>query len=86
MNQTETKKSSWVANTGRMLGAIGAVLLISVPLTWGLSQEVAFQGLVTWKLLLALICEVIYFLTNKDSILENAGSRSTLMWSMTLIS
>ena len=86
MNQTETPKSSWVANTGRMLGAIGAVLLISVPLTWGLSQEVAFQGLVTWKLLLALICEVIYFLTNKDSILENAGSRSTLMWSMTLIS
>ena len=44
MNQTETKKSSWVANTGRMLGVIGAVLLISVPLTWGLSQEVAFQS------------------------------------------
>lgn len=86
MSQTETKKSSWITNTGRMLGAIGAVLLISVPLTWGLSQEVAFQGLVTWKLILAFVCEAIYFLTNKESLKEKAGARSTLMWSMTLIS
>ena len=41
---TEPKKSTWLVNTGRMLGAVGAVLLISVPLTWGLSQEIAFQG------------------------------------------
>ncbi len=83
---TEPKKSTWLVNTGRMLGAVGAVLLISVPLTWGLSQEIAFQGLVTWKLILALVCEAIYLLTNKDTLKEKAGSRSTLMWSMTLVS
>ena len=83
---TENKKSTWVVNTGRMLGAIGAVLLVSVPLTWGLSQEIAFQGLVTWKLIIALVCEAIYLLTNKDTLREKAGSRSTLMWSMTLVS
>ena len=66
----ENKKSTWVVNTGRMLGAIGAVLLVSVPLTWGLSQEIAFQGLVTWKLIIALVCEAIYLLTNKDTLRE----------------
>ena len=80
---TEKKKSTWVVNLGRMLGAIGAVLLVSVPLTWGLSQEIAFQGLVTWKLIIAFVCEAIYLLTNKDTLREKAGSRSTLMWSMT---
>ena len=83
---TENPKSTWVVNAGRMLGAIGAVLLVSVPLTWGLSQEIAFQGLVTWKLIIALVCEAIYLLTNKDTLREKAGSRSTLMWSMTLVS
>ena len=40
----------------------------------------------TWKLILALVCEAIYLLTNKDTLKEKAGSRSTLMWSMTLVS
>lgn len=86
MSTNQKMKSSRVANVGRMLGAVGAVLLISVPLTWGLSQERAFQDLVTWKLLIAFLCEGIYFLTNKDSLREKAGSRSSLMWAMTLVS
>lgn len=89
MNQNEKSQirtTSWRTNVGRMLGAVGAVLLVSVPLTWGLSQEVAFEGLVAWKLVSAFVCVAIYVATNRASIVESAGSRSTLMWTMTGVS
>ena len=44
MSDNETKQAaatSTLANVGRLLGAVGMVLLASVPLTWLLTAESA---------------------------------------------
>lgn len=69
---------------GRLAGALGAVLLFTVPLTWWLSGE---AGPFVWgKLLLATLLLAFYFSTNLDIVNRVAGARSTGLMVLTVAS
>ncbi len=64
-----------LVNVGRLLGAVGLVLLVSTPLTWLLTEE---MGALVWgKLLLSLALCGFYVATNADIFSRVAGARST---------
>ena len=67
--------SSTLTNTGRLLGAVGVVLLISSPLTWLLTAEFGpwFWG----KFTMGGVLIAVYLLTNADFFGRVAGARSS---------
>ncbi len=61
---------------GQILGSVGVVLLLSIPLTFliaGLSSYLAL------KVLAAVICIVAYFVTNRDHVRQAVGNRSNAL-------
>lgn len=77
---TQTRSSSF----GRFSGAIGAVLLVSLPLTWLLTETL---GVIFWsKLGLGVAGVVVYLVTEKDFWSRQVGGRSTLLYVMSLSS
>ncbi len=78
------RSSSTLTNVGRLVGAIGMVLLVSTPLTWLLTGE---AGALVWgKLLLGVLASGFYVATNADVFTRVAGSRSTGLLAMTAAS
>ena len=77
---SETRSSSF----GRFCGAIGAVLLVSLPLTWLLTETV---GIIFWsKLALGVLGVAAYLVTEKGFWSRQVGGRSTLLYVMSLLS
>ncbi len=76
--KVETKRAagpSPLSTVGRLLGAIGMVLLVSTPFTYLLTAE---WGALVWaKLFLGLVLVGVYLVTNADVFGRVAGARST---------
>lgn len=68
-------KAKGSSNLGRLLGAMGTVMLLSTPLTWYLTGE---WGLLVWiKLMVGGLFVGYYIATNADFLAGVAGSRSS---------
>lgn len=79
-NSTQPSGSS----VGRFCGAIGAVLMVSLPLTWLLTEEL---GLIFWtKLGLGLAGVLLYLVTERSFWSRQIGGRSTSLYVMSLAS
>ena len=79
-NQTDSRGSS----VGRFTGAIGAVFLVSLPLTWLLTDEL---GLIFWtKLGLGFAGVLLYLVTERSFWSRQIGGRSTSLYLMSLLS
>ena len=79
-NQRESRGSS----VGRFTGAIGAVFLVSLPLTWLLTDEL---GLIFWtKLGLGVAGVLLYLVTERSFWSRQIGGRSTSLYLMSLLS
>jgi ABC-type uncharacterized transport system involved in gliding motility auxiliary subunit len=78
------KPISLSSNLGRFAGAVGAVLLVSTPVTWLLTQE--FGPTIWGKILAGVLLVGAYFLTNAGFLSRLAGSRSTGLWVVTAAS
>ena len=79
-NQTQSSGSS----IGRFTGAIGAVFLVSLPLTWLLTSEL---GLIFWtKLGLGVAGVLLYLITERSFWSRQIGGRSTSLYLMSLLS
>jgi len=79
-NQAQPSGSS----VGRFCGAIGTVLMVSLPLTWLLTEEL---GIIFWiKLGLGLGGVVLYLVTERSFWSRQIGGRSTSLYVMSLAS
>src|SRR5438128_1280344 len=67
--------ASPMSTVGRLLGAVGTVLVVSTPLTYILTD--AWGALVWGKLFLGLLLIGAYLATNADVFGRMAGARST---------
>ena len=81
---TADKQTLGAANVGRILGAVGVVLLVSTPLTWLLTGDIG--PLLLGKLLLGTLGVVAYLSTNRDFFARMAGSRSSGLMALSLAS
>ena len=72
------------SSVGRFCGAIGAVLMVSLPLTWLLTDEL---GVIFWtKLGLGLAGVLLYLVTERSFWSRQIGGRSTSLYVMSLAS
>ncbi len=72
------------SSVGRFCGAIGTVLMVSLPLTWLLTEEL---GLIFWtKLGLGLAGVLLYLVTERSFWSRQIGGRSTSLYVMSLAS
>jgi hypothetical protein len=78
------EKASTLSILGRLSGAIGLVLLVSMILTWILTQDVG--GLLIGKLCVGLAGVAFYLMTNLDFFRRVAGGRSAGLLLMTVLS
>lgn len=80
---TGRAKASTLTNAGRIAGAIGAVMLVSLPFTWLLTEEF---GLYIWgKLAAGLLLCGFYLATNAGFLGRVTGSRSTGLWALSAV-
>ena len=82
MNHEKPKHSG--SSIGRFSGAIGAVFLVSLPLTWLLTDEL---GVIFWsKLGLGVAGLLLYLVTERSFWSRQIGGRSTSLYVMSLLS
>ena len=79
-----TEKATTLSILGRLSGAIGLVLLVSMILPWILTQDVG--GLLIGKLCVGLAGVAFYLMTNLDFFRRVAGGRSAGLLLMTVLS
>jgi ABC-type uncharacterized transport system involved in gliding motility auxiliary subunit len=73
--ETPSSNNKALGTVGRLLGAIGMVLLCSTPLTYLLTDD--WGALVWGKLALGVLFVAVYLATNADVFGRAAGARST---------
>ena len=82
MNQIDSQGRG--SSLGRFSGAIGAVFLVSLPLTWLLTETL---GVIFWtKLGLGLSGVLLYLVTERSFWSRQIGGRSTSLYIMSLAS
>ncbi len=77
-------KKTWLANLGRLAGAVGVVLWVSTPLTYLLSGEVG--SLLVGKMLGGTLLWSFYLVTHASGVGRILRARSTGHFLLTLIS
>ncbi|MEE2962137.1 MAG: Gldg family protein [Myxococcota bacterium] len=82
MKNTPSKLS--MTNIGRIAGAVGLVLLISLPFTYLLTLE--FGPAVLGKLFVGLGAILLYVVTNKDSLQQFSGAKSSGLFALSSLS
>ncbi len=68
---------------GRLAGAVGVMLLVTVPFTWLLTEEGGLY--LGGKLVAGLLLVGAYLMTNADFFARLSGARSTGLWAMTVV-